>query len=149
MFMFKFFINVNCLLVLLAFSQSINAGEFDYYAHINKYTKCEALQNVIANILSQSEQEFYQHESHYASLDSRIIALEFAKAGNHEKWLVNELYYTYLDEYRALLKQSEDVEVFAASLRPHAEKCRQLNEIQEDIIRRKREQSYKARRYAE
>lgn len=125
------------------------AEGFDYYAHINKYTKCEALQNVVANIASESEQEFYQHESHHASLDSRIIALEFAKAGNYEEGMVDELYFTYLDEYRNLLEKSEEVEVFAASLKPHAEKCRQLNEMQEDIIRRKREEKSKPASYLE
>ena len=135
------------LLLFLSLFQSAYAEGFDYYAHINEYTKCEALQNVIANISSESEQEFYRHESHHASLDSRIIALEFAKAGNYEESVVDELYGTYLDEHREMLKKSEDIEVFAASLRPHAEKCQQLNEMQEDIIRRKREEDSKAKRY--
>ncbi len=126
--MTKLMINVYLTLSILFFAESSFAAGFDYYAHINKYTKCEALQNVVANISSESEQQFFQHESHHDSLDSRIIALELAKAGNYQQGLVEELYSTYLDEYRDLLKQSEDVEVFAASLRPQAEKCRQLNE---------------------
>ena len=145
--MYKTILNSCLLLLFLSLFQSAYAEGFDYYAHLNKYTKCEALQNVIANISSESEQEFYRHESHHASLDSRIIALEFAKAGNHEESVVNELYGTYLDEYREMLKKSEDIEVFAASLRTHAEKCQQLNEMQEDIIRRKREEDSKAKRY--
>jgi len=147
--MTKLMTNAYLMVIILFFTKSSFAAGFDYYAHINKYTKCEALQNVVANISSESEQDFYQHESHHASLDSRIIALELAKAGKYEEWLVDELYSTYLDEYRDLLKQSEDVSVFAASLKPHAEKCRQLNEMQEDIIRRKREQNAKANRYLE
>ena len=145
--MYKTILNSCLLLLFLSLFQSAYAEGFDYYAHINKYTKCEALQNVIANISSESEQEFYRHESHHASLDSRIIALEFAKAGNYEESVVDELYGTYLDEYREMLKKSEDIEVFAASLRTHAEKCQQLNEMQEDIIRRKREENSKAERY--
>ena len=129
----------SALLVFFLLSLNAQSEGFDYYAHINKYIKCEALQNVIANISSQSEQEFYQHESHYASLDSRTIALEFAKAGKYEEGLLDELYNTYLDEYRDLLKQSDDVDVFRASLLPGAEKCRKLNEMQEDIIQRKRQ----------
>ncbi|MFK7793849.1 MAG: hypothetical protein AB8B89_00730 [Gammaproteobacteria bacterium] len=141
--MIKLIVNVSVLL----FSQSIMSEGFDYYAHMNKYAKCEALQNVVANIASESEQEFYQHELHHASLDSRIIALEFAKAGRYEKGLVDELYLTYLDEYRDLLKKSEEVEVFVASLSPHVEKCRELNEMQVDIILRKREEKSKPERY--
>ena len=144
--MFKIVINIYMWLVFLTFSQAVYAEGFDYYAHINKYTKCEALQNVLANILSESEQEFYQHESHHDSLDSRIIALEFAGAGNYEESLVDELYSSFLDEYRVLLQESEDVEVFAASLRSPAKKCHQVNEMQEDVMRRKREQNEKANR---
>ncbi len=127
----------------ISFCQNIFAEGFDYYAHINKYSKCEAVQNVVANILSESEEEFYQHEYHHASLDSRIIAIEFAKAGKYEEGLIDELYYTYLDEYRSLLKESEDVEKFVSSLRPEVAKCEKLNEMQEDILRRKRQEKFK------
>jgi hypothetical protein len=144
--MFKTVINIYLWSFFLTFSQAVFAGGFVYYAHINKYTKCEALQNVLANILSESEQEFYQHEAHHDSLDSRIVALEFAGASNYKESLVDELYASYLDEYRALLKESEDVEVFAASLKLPAEKCHQLNEMQADIILRKRKQNEKANR---
>ena len=60
MLIFKLTLNI-CLrlLFLLAFLQNVYADEFDYYAHIKKYTQCEALQNVIANISNQSEKEFY------------------------------------------------------------------------------------------
>ena len=144
--MFKLAINIYLWSIFLAFSHGVYAEGFDYFAHINKYTKCEALQNVIANISSESEQDFYQHESHHDSLDSRIIALEFAGAGNYKESLVNKLYASYLDEYRVLLKESDDVDMFAASLKSPAKKCRQLNEMQEDVIRRKREQNKKANR---
>ncbi|MDW3095636.1 MAG: hypothetical protein R8G33_08185 [Gammaproteobacteria bacterium] len=124
----------------ICFCQNIFAEGFDYYEHINKYTKCEAVQNVVANILSETEEKFYQHESHHASLDSRIIALEFARAGKYEEGLIDELYHTYLDAYRDLLEQSEDVEKFTASLKPQVTKCKKLNEMQEDILRRKRQE---------
>lgn len=131
---------------------SLNAGtvlaeEFDYYAHINKYVKCEAIQNVVANIVSESEQEFYQHELHHASLDSRIVALEFAKAGNYKEAMVAELYNTYLDEYRSQLKGSQDVEKFVAALRPHVSTCQRLNDMQSDIIERKKQQRIKSGAY--
>lgn len=145
--MFKSISKIFALVFAVFLSCNVSSEGFDYYAHINKYTKCEALQNVVANIESESEQEFYQHASHHASLDSRIIALELASAGNYEEGMVDELYFTYLDEYRDLLKNSEEVEAFAASLKPHVAKCRQLNEMQEDIIRRKREEQSKAERY--
>ena len=84
----------------------INADGFDHYAYVKKYVKCEAVQNVAANISSESEEEFYQHELHFASLDSRAIALEFARAGNYSPAEVEELYGTYLDEYRCYFKMS-------------------------------------------
>ena len=123
---------------------SIFAEEFDYYSHINKYAKCEAVQNVMANIASESEEEFYQHELHHASLDSRIVALEFAKAGQYEKELVAELYNTYLDEYRKQLRESQDVEVFVAALRPYVTQCQRLNEMQSDVISRVKQQRRKS-----
>lgn len=117
---------------------TVYADGFDYFAQIKKYTKCEAVQNVMANILSESEQEFYQHELHYASLDSRIVALELAKAGGYQAEHIDELFLTYLNEYRNQLEQNEEVDTFIAALRPHVKKCRRLNEMQKDIIERKR-----------
>ncbi len=121
-------------------SHAVQAEGFDYYAQVNKYAKCEAVLNVMANILSESEEEFYNHEQHHASLDARVVALELAKAGNFEQAMVGEIYNTYLNEYRDQLKLSEDVEKFIVLLRPHVKKCRRLNDMQSDIIARKKKQ---------
>lgn len=130
--------------ILLAwFINTVQAEGFDFYAHVNKYAKCEAVQNVMANISSESEQEFYQHELHHASLDSRIVALEFARAGKYEEGLVDELYNTYLDEYREELKESKDVDKFVAALHPYIKECRRLNAMQSDVIARKKQQRLK------
>lgn len=131
---------VICGLILTIISQEVLSEGFDYKVHIEKYMKCEAVQNVAANILSQSEQEFYQHELHNASLDSRIVALELARAGNYNEELVDELYNTYLTEYRKSLSESEGVEKFINSLRLQVDRCKQLNAMQEDIVRRKKQQ---------
>lgn len=128
------------LIFLFMLGSYINADGFDHYAYVKKYVKCEAVQNVAANISSESEEEFYQHELHFASLDSRTIALEFARAGNYSPAEVEELYGTYLDEYRATLNESEDADEFLKSLTPQVKKCRQLNEMQKDILERKRKQ---------
>lgn len=130
-------------ILLVWFINTSQAEGFDFYAHVNKYTKCEAVQNVMANISSESEQEFYQHELHHASLDSRIVALEFARAGQYEEGLVDELYNTYLDEYRKQLKDSQDVDKFVAALHPHVKECRRLNAMQSDVIARKKQQRLK------
>ena len=122
---------------------AVHAEGFDYYPHIKKYAKCEAVQNVMANIISESEEEFYQHELHHASIDSRIVALEFARAGQYKEGLVDELYNTYLDEYRSQLRQGDDVDKFVAALRPLVNKCQQLNEMQSDVIARKKQQYIK------
>ena len=135
LFKINYFLIVLCICI-----NPIIAEGFDYYLHINKYTKCEAVQNVMANIASESEQEFYQHELHHASLDSRIVALEFAKAGQYEEGLVAELYNTYLDEYRKQLKESQDVEVFVAALQPYVQECERLNDMQLDVITRVKQQ---------
>ena len=128
------------LIYLFIQANHIHAEGFDYYAYVKKYVKCEAVQNVAANISSDNEEEFYQHELHFASLDSRTIALEFARAGNYSPAEVEELYGTYLDEYRVLLNESEDAENFLHSLSPQVKKCRQLNEMQKDILQRSGEQ---------
>ena len=124
------------LILFSILSCNLYAEGFDYYAHIKKYVKCEAVQNVAANISSESEEEFYQHELHFASLDSRQIALEFARAGNYSPQEVEELYVTYLDEYRAILSESEDVDKFLKSLSPQVTKCRKLNDMQKDLLQR-------------
>lgn len=135
----RLFLNGICV-VLITMSNSVLAEGFDYYAQVNKYAKCEAILNVMANILSESEQEFYNHELHHASLDARVVALEFAKAGKYEQAMVGEIYNTYLDEYRDQLKLNEDVEKFISALRPHVKKCRRLNDMQSDVIARKKNQ---------
>ena len=117
---------------------SVNAYEFDHFSYVKKYTKCEAVQNVAANISSSSEQEFFQHELHFSSLDSRVIALEFARAGNHQEEEVENLYATYLAEYKEALNKSEDVKIFLDSLQPEVRKCKQLNEMQKDILQNKK-----------
>ena len=132
--------NLLSLILILYFSLSAWAEGFDYYEHINKYAKCEAIQNVAANILSESEEEFYRHEYHHASLDSRIVALEFARAGNYQEEVVDELYDAYLSEYKQILSENDNVDNFMQALRPHIAKCKELNEMQEDIIQRKKEE---------
>ncbi len=136
-----------CYVLLCLIVNPASAEGFDYYAQVNKYAKCEAVLNVMANILSESEQAFYQHELHHASLDARIVALEFAKAGNYQEQVVNEIFTTYLDEYRNQLKLNEDVEKFIAALRPHVKKCQQLNAMQSDIIKRKKTETLEASDY--
>ena len=135
------------MLLVSVLTSALYADGFDYYAHINKYVKCEAVQNVMANITSESEQEFYQHELHHASLDSRMIAMEFARVGKYKQGLVDELYHTYLDEYRSELKKNEEVEEFVAALKPQVKKCQRLNEMQSDIISRKKQQAVKKGNY--
>lgn len=132
---------------LLIMAMTVHAEGFDFYAQVNKYAKCEAVLNVMANILSDSEEEFYRHEFHHASLDSRVIALEFAKAGDLETGLVDEIFATYLDEYRNQLEINDDVEKFIAALRPYAKTCRRLNAMQSDVIARKKQQAIQGESY--
>lgn len=122
-------------------AQHAPAGEFDYMGQIKKYVKCEAVQNVAANILSKSEEEFHQHELNHASLDSRIVAMELARAGGYTSEHIDELYYVYLSEYRKILQASEnqeEVDSFLKSLGPQIEKCEDLIEMQADIIEQKK-----------
>ena len=130
-----YFALVVILLVILA--SKIKAEGFDHFEYVKKYTKCEAIQNVAANISSQSEEEFFQHELHFSSLDSRVIAMEFARAGKYQEADVEELYAAYLSEYKEVISKTEDVQVFLSSLQPDVKKCKQLNEMQKDILQRK------------
>ncbi len=113
---------------------TVQAQEFDYYPYIAKYARCEAIQNVMANVASESEQEFFQHALHHASLASRKIALAFAKAGSYPAGMVDELYQTYLDEYRQQLRSNAQAESLIAALRPYVKKCQHLLDMQADLI---------------
>lgn len=113
---------------------AVQAQEFDYYPYIAKYAKCEAIQNVMANVASESEQEFFQHALHHASLASRKIALAFAKAGNYQEGMVDEIYQTYLGEYRQQLRSNAQAENLVAALRPQVKKCQRLLDMQADLI---------------
>ena len=132
-----------CLLGLLIFLPSVHAEGFDYLGQIKKYVKCEAVQNVAANILSESKEEFHNHELNHASLDSRIVAMKFAKAGDYTPEQVNELYYEYVSEYRSVLQESKDqteVDNFLDSLGPQLDECEKLIAMQSDIIEREKNQ---------
>lgn len=137
------FIFVISLMSIFLCGQTVLSEGFDYLKQVKKYVKCEAVLNVTANVLSASEEEFYQHEAHHASIDSRIIALEFARVGGHSVEEVDELFYLYLTEYRNVLQEKEandELESFISSLRPLSEDCEELNAMQEDIIARRKEE---------
>ena len=124
---------------MLICKQNAFADEFDYLSQIKKYIKCESVLNVSANVLSESEEDFYQHEFHHASIDSRIVALELARVGGYSAEQVDELFYVYLSEYRDALQESEEnneLETFMEKLRPVIGECERLIAMQSDIIAR-------------
>ena len=125
------------------YTSFVVAEGFDYLSQVKKYVKCEAVFNVAANISSKSEEEFYEHELHHASIDARIIALELAKVGKISAEQVNELFYAYLNEYRKVLEEREannQLDDFINLLNPVVGQCEQLNAMQQDILQRKKEQ---------
>ena len=131
-------------IVFVSATHIASADGFDYLGQIKKYVKCEAIQNVAANIESESEEEFHQHELNHASLDSRIVAMELAKAGGYSSEQVSELYYVYLSEYRKILQESEDqsdVDNFLRSLRPLIDECERLIAMQSDLIKSRKNQT--------
>ena len=126
------------LVFLLCKAQLVFAGP-DNFNNIKKYAKCAALQNIVANILSETEQDFYRHEYHHAAQDSMIVAMEFVRISEYSKATLDELYGLYLDEYHKLLlpeQDSNNVAVFVENLRPQITQCKYLNELQADIIRK-------------
>ena len=117
----------------------------DYQAQIKKYAQCEALQNVVANVLSQSEEEYLKHELHLAAKDSRIVMQEFVRVSGIAPEFAEELYAVYLDEYRkALIPNGQDnqLDLFIGNIRPQLNNCKELNEIQADIINRHKNRPY-------
>lgn len=73
-------------------AKSISLADIDNYENLKKYMKCAVLQNVVANILSETEKDFYQHNYHQAARDSMIVAMEFVKISEHSKDTVDRLY---------------------------------------------------------
>lgn len=125
------------VLILTQLSINTQAESFDYQAQINKYLDCQALQHVLANILSENEQSFQNNEYYQSGLDSRVIADELARVAKIRPQDIQEIYSTYLHEYRNVLADSQsnaDYEQFLASLLSHVKRCLALNELQSDII---------------
>lgn len=77
----KFFV-ISLTISSYLFSISIMARNFDDYNHIKKYVNCAALQYIIADILSPTEEDCYRHDLHYAAQDSTIVAMELVKASD-------------------------------------------------------------------
>ena len=125
------------------FSPQGLAYSYDNYELIKRYVKCAALQNVVANILSNSEEEFYRHDLHRSAQDSTIVAKELVNTSRrYSQSMMNDLYATYLEEYRRIVQsdeQGEDLSFFLNSVRPQVEQCKRHNELQADIIQRKKQ----------
>ena len=138
----RFFIKLSiCCLSVASFSLAY--AEVNYQEQIKTYVRCEALQNVVASILSDSEEEFFQHELHHAANDSNVIAKHLTRIGDYREEVLDELYLIYLDEFQNdLLKRAENGEanLFMQDARPQLDRCEELNELQADIIQRSKEE---------
>ena len=111
---------------------------FDYQTQINKYLDCQALQHVLANILSEDEQSFQNNEYYLSGLESRLVADQLARVAQIEPQYVQDIYAAYLDEYRRVLAGSQEnaeYQQFLTSVLAHVKRCLALNELQADIIR--------------
>ena len=114
------------------------ADSFDYQSQVNKYLDCQALQHVLANILSEDEQSFQSNDYYVSGLEPRLVADELARVAKIDPQLVQEIYTTYLGEYRVVLAGREDnadYQQFLSSLLSNVKRCLALNELQADIIR--------------
>ena len=94
---------------MMSIPSVVMAETSGYYDHIKKYVKCAALQNIVANILSPTEENYYRHELQHDAQDSIIIAMELVKVRDeYARETVDEFYDIYLDEYRKLIASEQD-----------------------------------------
>ena len=116
--------------------------EIDYEKLSDAFAECSALQNTLASLISNNQQEFENHSLHHAANDALIVASDFAQAGGLEQGIVKTQYDSHYARFQSMLNESTtDNELFAAEAKPIIDKCASLNNIQTQLISERQKQN--------
>jgi len=95
---------ISLLFVLLSSSSAVYAENEDTYEMVDSFAECAAIQNVLAMIVSKSEEEYLNHFLHQAANGALITAMEFSDFGGYKEDLVEVLYGGHFSRLVALRK---------------------------------------------
>ena len=133
-------------LFAVSHAQDEQANDIDYYDMADSFSKCAALNDVMARMITTTEEEFIEHVLHMNSNGARVVALDMAIAGGYKKELVESLYEGHYAKFRDLVETSYAAGKSNAleDLQPEMEQCTILQEFQAEYIKEKRKQIYKS-----
>ena len=116
--------------------------EIDYEKVSDAFAECSALQNTLASLISNNQQEFENHTLHHAANDALIVASDFAQAGGLDEGIVKTQYDFHYAKFQDMLNASTtDNELFAEKAKPIIDKCASLNDIQTQLISERQKQN--------
>lgn len=116
--------------------------ETDYEKVSEAFAECSALQNTLASLISNNQQEFENHTLHHAANDALIVASDFAQAGGLDEGIVKTQYDFHYARFQDMLNASTtDNELFAEEAKPIIDKCASLNDIQTQLISERQKQN--------
>lgn len=117
--------------------------ETDYLIISEAFAECAALQNTLADIASENEDEYKNHMLHHSASDAITIATDFSLLAGQSKEHVQFNYQHHISRFISMLEKSTDgYQRFAVEVRPIIKKCAALNTIQTGLITERRKQNY-------
>ena len=111
--------------------------DIDYYKMANLFAKCEAIYNHLAMAQTSNQKEYEENILHQIANGSRVVAVDFARAGGYKDDLVDSLYGTHLSMYNTLAKTSvaaNRLEEYEKILDKDLAICTELNKFQAEYI---------------
>ncbi len=137
---------LSLLVMLPASANELQLSKEEAYQRVDDFTKCAAIQNLLALTLSNTEEEYNNHFLHMAANGSKIAAQVLGSMGGYKEELVDSLYEVHYSRFIALLKShlaAKDSEGWNKSiLEPTLAYCAVLNELQAAIVQEVRKEAY-------
>ncbi len=107
----------------------------DYLEIARAFAECAALQNTLADLATDSEQEFENHSLHKSAVDAITVAGDFARVGGHDSAVVETEYDSHIERFHGMLSQGEQAHKrFAEQVQPIVQRCSALHRIQAALI---------------
>jgi len=107
----------------------------DYLEIAQAFAECAALQNTLADLATDSEQAFEDHDLHKSAVDAITVAGDFARVGGHDPAVVELEYDSHIERFHGMLSQGEQAhKTFIEQVQPVVRRCTALHRVQAALI---------------